>query len=246
MAILQDISYPKVCNLIKEGLRMAYKSFYYLQIPKTGSKYFLNNMYSPLKYELDKHGIEFFNIWDQYSNPLITGWHPKIDKDTYVASTFRDPVKQIVSKYCDQFKSANKSETKYYSNELPDKEAFMQNVNSYANNMSRYLISHSEIYGKNVLQSTEININSAVRRSKRVNKFILESTSPNDTMRSMLQDMDLPVPSYLEKDRVNHKINVNNSSRLLYESLTAEEVEAIRSISDIDEYIYNYAKGLDS
>jgi hypothetical protein len=58
--------------------------------------------------------------------------------------------------------------------------------------------------------------------------------------------MDLPVPSYLEKDKVNHKINVNNSSRLLYESLTAEEVEAIRSISDIDEYVYNYAKGLDS
>lgn len=238
--------YPKVCKSIKEGLRMAYKSFYYLQVPKTGSKYFLSNMYSPLKDEFNKHGIEFLNMWDQYSNPLITGWHPEIDKDTYVASTFRDPVKQIVSKYCDQFKSANKSETKYYSNDLPDKEAFMQNVNTYANNMSRYLVSHSDVYGKDILQSTEININSAVRRSKRVNKFILESTNPNDTMRSILQDMDLPVPSHLEKGKVNHKINVNNSSRLLYESLTAEEVEAIRSISDIDEYIYNYAKGLDS
>lgn len=225
---------------------MAYRSFYYLQIPKTGSKYFLSNTYWPLKDELNKHGIEFLNMWDQYSNPLITGWNQEIDKDTYVVSTFRDPVKQIVSKHCDQFKSSNKSETKYYSNDLPDKEAFLQNVNTYANNMSRYLVSHSDVYGKDILQSTEININSAVRRSKRVNKFILESNNPNGTMRSILQDMDLPVPSYLEKDKVNHKINVNNSSRLLYESLTAEEVEAIRSICDIDEYVYNYAKGLDS
>jgi len=225
---------------------MAYRSFYYLQIPKTGSKYFLGNTYWPLKDELNKHGIKFLNMWDQYSNPLIIGWHPEIDKDTYVVSTFRDPVKQIVSKYCDQFKSSNKSETKYYSNDLPDKEAFMQTIDKHANNMSRYLISHSDVYGKDILRSTEINIDSAVRRSKRVNKFILESNNPNGTMREILQDMDLPVPSYLEKDRVNRKINVNNSSRLLYESLTAEEIEAIRSICNIDDYVYNYAKGLSS
>jgi len=225
---------------------MAYRSFYYLQIPKTGSKYFLSNTYWPLKDELNRHGIEFLNMWDQYSNPLITGWNPEIDKDTYVVSTFRDPIKQIVSKHCDQFKSSNKSETKYYSNDLPDKEAFMQNVDTYANNMSKYLISHSDVYGKDILQSTEINISSAVRQSKRVNKFILESTNPNRTMREILIGMDLPVPSYLEKDKVNHKINVNNSSRLLYESLTTEEVEAIRSICSTDEYVYNYAKGLSS
>lgn len=225
---------------------MAYKSFYYLQIPKTGSKYFVSNTYWPLKDELNKHGIAFLNMWDQYSNPLITGWHPGIDKDTYVVSAFRDPIKQIVSKYCDQFKSANKSETKYYSNDLPDKEAFMQNVDKYTNNMSRYLINHSEVYSKDIFQSTEINVESAVRKSKRVNKFILGSTNPNKTMREILQDMDLPVPSHLEKDNVNHKINVNNSSRLLYESLTAEELELIRSKCYIDYSVYDYAKGLES
>lgn len=225
---------------------MAYKSFYYLQIPKTGSKYFIGNIYWPLAEELKKHKINLINMWDQNSNPSITGWDPRIDDDTYIVSTFRDPVKQIISKHCNQFRISNKPESKYYLNELPDKKDFFLNVDRYYNNMSKYFSNYSTENDKDIFQSTAIDKESAVRRSKRVNKFILESTNPWGTIREILTDMNLPIPEYLNKDIFRQKINVNNSSRLLYESLTAEEVEAIRSISDIDEYIYNYAKGLDS
>ena len=225
---------------------MAYKSFYYLQIPKTGSKYFIGNIYWPLAEELKKHKINLINMWDQNSNPSITGWDPRIDDDTYIVSTFRDPVKQIISKHCNQFRISNKPESKYYLNELPDKKDFFLNVDRYYNNMSKYFSNYSTENDKDIFQSTAIDKESAVRRSKRVNKFILESTNPWGTIREILTDMNLPIPEYLNKNIFRQKINVNNSSRLLYESLTAEEVEAIRSISDIDEYIYNYAKGLDS
>ena len=95
---------------------------------------------------------------------------------------------------------------------------------------------------KDIFQSTTINVESAVRRSKRVNKFILESTNPWGTIREILTDMDLPVPDYLKKDMFRQKVNVNNSSRLLYESLTAEELEEIRSKSEVDGAIYDYIR----
>lgn len=221
---------------------MGYKSFYYLQIPKTGSKYFIGNIYWPLAEELKKHNINLINMWDQNSKPVITGWDPRIDEDTYVVSTFRDPVRQVVSKYCNQFRTSDKPESKYYLNETPDKKEFFLHVDKYYNNMSKYLANHSTDNDKDVFQSTEINIESAVRRSKRVNKFILESTNPWQVIREILTDMDLPVPDYLYKDLFRQKVNVNNSSRLLYESLSTEEIEHILSRSDVDGPIYEYVR----
>ena len=221
---------------------MAYKSFYYLQIPKTGSKYFIGNIYWPLAEELKKHKINLINMWDQNSNPSITGWDPRIDDDTYIVSTFRDPVKQIISKHCNQFRISNKPESKYYLNELPDKKDFFLNVDRYYNNMSKYFSNYSTENDKDIFQSTAIDKESAVRRSKRVNKFILESTNPWGTIREILTDMNLPIPEYLNKDIFRQKINVNNSSKLLYESLTAEEIEEIRSKSEVDVSIYDYIK----
>ena len=221
---------------------MAYKSFYYLQIPKTGSKYFIGNIYWPLAEELKKHNITLINMWDQNSKPSITGWDPRIDDQTYVVSTFRDPVRQVISKHCNQFRISDKPESKYYLNELPNKEDFFLNVDKYYNNMSKYFSAHSTENDKDIFQSTTINVDSAVRRSKRVNKFILESTNPWETIREILIDMDLPVPDYLKKDMFRQKVNVNNSSRLLYESLTAEEMEEIRSKSEVDGAIYDYIR----
>ena len=54
--------------------------------------------------------------------------------------------------------------------------------------------------------------------------------------------MNLPIPEYLNKNIFRQKINVNNSSRLLYESLTAVEIEEIRSKSEVDVSIYDYIK----
>ena len=108
--------------------------------------------------------------------------------------------------------------------------------------MSKYLANHSTDNDKDIFQSTEINIESAVRRSKRVNKFILESTNPWQVIREILTDMDLPVPDYLYKDLFRQKVNVNNSSRLLYESLNTEEIEHILSRSDVDGPIYEYVR----
>lgn len=221
---------------------MAYKSFYYLQIPKTGSKYFIGNIYWPLAEELKKHKIDLINMWDQNSKPSVTGWDPKIDDQTYVVSTFRDPVRQVISKHCNQFRISSKPESKYYLNELPNKEDLFLNVDKYYNNMSKYFSTYSTENDKDIFQSTTINVESAVRRSKRVNKFILESTNPWGTIREILTDMDLPVPDYLKKDMFRQKVNVNNSSRLLYESLTAEELEEIRSKSEVDGAIYDYIR----
>ena len=108
--------------------------------------------------------------------------------------------------------------------------------------MSKYFSTYSTENDKDIFQSTTINVESAVRRSKRVNKFILESTNPWGTIREILTDMDLPVPDYLKKDMFRQKVNVNNSSRLLYESLTAEELEEIRSKSEVDGAIYDYIR----
>ena len=221
---------------------MAYKSFYYLQIPKTGSKYFIGNIYWPLAEELKKHKIDLINMWDQNSKPSVTGWDPKIDDQTYVVSTFRDPVRQVISKHCNQFRISSKPESKYYLNELPNKEDLFLNVDKYYNNMSKYFSTYSTENDKDIFQSTTINVESAVRRSKRVNKFILESTNPWGTIREILTDMDLPVPDYLKKDMFRQKVNVNNSSRLLYESLTTEELEEIRSKSEVDGAIYDYIR----
>ena len=221
---------------------MAYKSFYYLQIPKTGSKYFIGNIYWPLAEELKKHKIDLINMWDQNSKPSVTGWDPKIDDQTYVVSTFRDPVRQVISKHCNQFRISSKPESKYYLNELPNKEDLFLNVDKYYNNMSKYFSTYSTENDKDIFQSTTINVESAVRRSKRVNKFILESTNPWGTIREILTDMDLPVPDYLKKNMFRQKVNVNNSSRLLYESLTAEELEEIRSKSEVDGAIYDYIR----
>ena len=74
-----------------------YKKFYHLHTPWTGGRWLLQNVIYPLLPEIKSAGIEVFNDYP-IDNPKAHGcWNPEIDDDTYVISTFRDPVYHLPS-----------------------------------------------------------------------------------------------------------------------------------------------------
>jgi hypothetical protein len=75
-----------------------HNSFYFLHIPKTAGRFFTHNIVAPLRDPLIKNGIHSF--YDREKYVAHQHWGNFIDKNTYVTSLIRDPIKHAVSSYC--------------------------------------------------------------------------------------------------------------------------------------------------
>lgn len=72
-----------------------YNKFYFLHIPKTGGRFFTKYITNQIEDTLKQNGIEMIKPPE---NALKHGgWHKDIDDNTYIVSVFRDPAEFFIS-----------------------------------------------------------------------------------------------------------------------------------------------------
>ena len=244
-----------------------YSEFYHLHIPKTGGTYLssiLNNNLFPI---LLKNNISIFN-YNNYNKrkQSHSGWKPIIDNQ-YIISSFRDPVKRIISHFFGMLKLIEKSEIKvtrenkhifYFGSNIkdyknPTKQEFMYWIEKNKDYLSNYQ-SKNFFYRENdqvlpicvqgfssALSIKEFNKDEAIKNILRTDLLIktenIKINNFENILSKILNDFDLK-----NEKKIIIKVNRSNSnekSLTFYKSLSKEEVEYIESLNILDLEIYN-------
>lgn len=225
------------------------KSIYYLRIPKTGSVYFMRNLYSSLSSHLLENNVEILNSADH------EGWEP-IKNDSYVISILRDPVKRTVGHFCHQTLKTNSVE-----------EFLLQTKNNFLSwyeNNQEYI---SDFQSKNILCEDSKNliglgwmdtanpyftspINSDILKEKIKSINILIKTS--DLNLNLLKNVSVKIQEDLGVDFKNVSpdtitgYSLDSFSTNIYNSLSESEKNTIYDNNPNDTDIYfnsNYFRG---
>lgn len=189
---------------------MKYKSFYHLHIPRTGGRFIINNVLSLLYPYMREDGIDVINEVPIDQPMAHACWHPKINDDTYILSTFRDPLTHISSLFYLQVIAAGMPKQYYpdhptYNEELFDKKIFI----NYLNGKPEYQYITNSFQSKNLLYirpflrsgydytiDADKQIIEVLDRAKRINLFIRMEDIPVNPMliaEKIIYDMGLSV-----------------------------------------------------
>lgn len=242
-----------------------YSEFYHLHIPKTAGMYLhsiLNDNLFPI---LLKNNISIFNYNKEKGSH--SGWKPVIDNQ-YVVSSFRDPVKRIVSHFFWMLKLIEKngikvtrenkhifyfgSNVKDYKN--PTKQEFMYWIEKNKDYLSNYQ-SKNFFYREDdqvvpicirgcssALSIKEFNKDEAIKNILRTNLLIkaenIKINNFENILNKILNDFDLKNENKMMKINVNMS-NSNEKSLVFYKSLSKEEIEYIESLNLLDLEVYN-------
>jgi hypothetical protein len=244
---------------------MINKEFYHLHIPKTGGTslevFLIQNVYP----EFLKNNISIFK---DDLNGAHLGWKP-VNQNSYVVSSFRDPVKRIVShffwtlKLVEQFnpevtwKNAHLiyPATKIRDYKNPTKKEFMSWIEKNNQYLSNYQcknffyreddsVSPKFLNGcTSPLSIEEFNKEESINNILKTNILLKTNDIKIDTFRKIyyeiLEEFDI---SY--KNKNSHLIRVglankNEKSKIFYNTLTQEEINYIESLNIIDVEVYN-------
>lgn len=237
---------------------MKYKSFYFLHVPKSDGRRFIDEVVLPLKYsnptlkmitpimgDYDGSGL------DHYPHQ---GWHKDISDSTYIVTIVRDPIERAVSHYVHRMYDL--MDIKYSDVDTRNinltKEGFMsymeQNPNLhnlyYKMFMNSYN-SHEQIFN---IQSNDIDINLFSKRIERINLMI----DQKDFKEMYMNLLRKKIQSDIECDDIdfplgfNHKAHMykkytNSESGKIYSSLTEDEKKSLKKYFRLSYYMYENA-----
>lgn len=217
-------------------------SFYHLKIPKTGTIYIKSNLFDPLKDYLVENEIEVLNFGDH------EGWGP-VKQDTYILSSFRDPVKRTISHFCHYMSSQDTLEA--YANQ--NKENFIiwfeenkQYISDFQSKNLLYVKSENlrglgwmQIQDEDFINMT---IDSTLLKEKVSSIDILINSSSlnlkliNDVSDKILFDLNLPNKKIIsEKEKI---LKYASFSHKIYDALSTEEKDLIYQNNPNDSEIY--------
>jgi hypothetical protein len=214
---------------------LKYDKLYFLHIRKTGGRYITESAILPIQDQLNQHGVEI--IFDDNSH---AGWHSRIDNNTYVISSLRDPVEQTISLYIDKLFIKLKKENKnnYTKNELTPKSFFnqMENLALYPNFQTKNFLFDESF--NNFKLKISIDEELVKTRREKVNLF-LNAKNIKDRATQIQQKIfiDLGIdgtPVHVDI----HDNFYNPESTKLYNSLSKKEVDLIRKYNSVDDYFY--------
>lgn len=245
-----------------------YSEFYHLHIPKTGGTQLSSILNDNLFPILLKNNISIFN-YNNYNkrNKSHSGWKPVIHNQ-YIVSSFRDPVKRIISHFFWMLKLIEKNEIKitkenkhlfYFQPNVkdyknPTKQEFIYWIEKNKDYLSDYQ-SKNFFYRENdyvvptclqgsssALSIKEFNKNEAIKNILRTDLLIKTENIKIDNFKNILNkilnDFDLKNENKIMKININLS-NSYNKSLIFYKSLSKEEVEYIESLNILDLEIYN-------
>lgn len=221
-----------------------YDKFYFLHIPKTGGRYFKKIAVYPLSLASKNKGkdLQFLISTDH------NGWVPEIDDKTYVTSIVRDPVKLACSwrlYFGNDGKNSNLDMNKKSSLDIVKHGLFshLEQNNWLHDFQSKNLTKHYKYANDSVLMNyEEVDKDLLCKNVARIDFLFTQDyleSNPIDVCRKIFGDHEesftaLELPEYNNFRQANSKI--------LYDSLSEEEIEKIRSYFKLDMEIYNMVR----
>jgi hypothetical protein len=203
---------------------MSYKSFYHLHIPRTGGRYVKHNIINFLKPYMIEQNIKIINDVEISSLTAHACWDKEINDDTYIFSSFRNPITHVSSLYYVQVVIKDLPDQIFpnkldYDKLLFDKNLFME---YFINNVGHsYMMSNHQ--SKNLLYkrpfingpldfsiNPENNYADVLEKAQRINLFVrMEDITNNQLVlaKKIIDDMDLQVSIETISERYNAEIN---------------------------------------
>jgi hypothetical protein len=230
-------------------------SFYFLHIPKTAGRFFTHNIVVPLRETLLENGIHTF--YDRETYVAHQHWGKFIDKNTYVTSIIRDPIKHAVSSYCHftMLDSGAQRRVPLNLDEFNKHDMFKwweYHLDFISNQQSKnFLIEDpgtredgSKIgYGRSqIMKDCVVTKEIILKRLEDVSLLVkseeLSLKNVNNIHKKILNDFNI------HNFEINHKIQKasnywNPDSTRIYNSLDKKDKEKLLSYSPIDAEIYN-------
>lgn len=232
-----------------------HNSFYFLHIPKTAGRFFTHNVVVPLTEIFLKNNIHSF--YDRETYVAHQHWGNFIDKNTYVTSIIRDPIKHAVSSYChftmldagaqrtvplelDEFNKMDMFKWwEYHLDFISNQQCknFLIEDPGINEDGTKIGYGNSQVM-KNCIVTKEIILKRLEDVSLLIKSEDLSLQNVNKVHNKILNDFDIT------NFEINHKIQKasnywNPDSTRIYNSLDKKDKERILSYSPIDSEIYN-------
>ena len=221
-----------------------YDKFYFLHIPKTGGRYFKKIAVYPLSLISKKTNKKLRFIISTDHN----GWVPEIDDKTYVVSIVRDPVKLACSwrlYFGNDGKNHNLDMNNKASLDIVKNGLFshLEQSTWLHDFQAKNLTKHYKYSNDSVLMNNEsVDKNLLYKNLERINFLFTQDyleSNPIDICQKVFNDHgEIFLNSELLKYDNFRQIN----SKILYESLSENEIEKIRSYFKLDMEIYNMVR----
>ena len=215
-----------------------FNKLYFMHIPKTGGRFFVNYVIDSIKDQLEQNNIKLLNNTLDHAN-----WHSEIDDQTYVINILRDPASHIISLYTHNVttrKGALKTDVDF---EL-SKDEFYQRIKNNSNyqNFQAKSFMRNELDNFGLIAPT-ISIDEELleKRKKRVN-LLLNSNNLGkngiEIQKKIFLDLGINgVPTVSNPNGMFY----NPYSEYFYSKFSNSEKNAIRAYNDIDTKLYNHA-----
>jgi hypothetical protein len=225
-----------------ENNNKKYDKFYFLHIPKTGGRYFKKIAAYPLSLESKKKGKNLTFLIP----PAHNGWIPEIDENTYVVSIVRDPVKLVCS-WRLYFGNDGKNQgldmnDEHFLKIVKDGMfSHLRKENWLHNFQSKNLTKHYK-YFNGPENYEEVDEKLLYENLKRIDFLFTQDyleSNPVDVCRKIFSDHEESFPAS-ELPEYNNFRQIN--SKILYDSLSEDEIEEIKSYFKLDIEIYNMVR----
>jgi hypothetical protein len=213
-----------------------------MHIQKTGGRHLAQNVIDPIKNELHKNGI--LRVAELHPH---TGWHSEIDDKTYIITSLRDPVKQCISFYAHGISLDIKGKLKneYDKNKVNKKDFFewLYREDLYPNPQVKSFL-HDEFFLKRNHPKNKLHVkvnfdeNLFNLRKNQVSLFLnTDNINGRDLeiQKKIFLDLGINGTTNLTKEKTTF---FNKESKRLYDMLTEEEKQIIRTYNLKDYNLY--------
>jgi len=236
---------------------MKYDSFYFLHIPKTDGRRFIDLILLDIKDNNPQIDFPGGNLMGNYLGDPFTahqGWIPEITDNTYVFCMMRDPIRRAVSYYVFSRLQKIKQDKGFdnYTSINFTKEGFITSIEyekHIQNISSRMLLynttSHAYnqfFYDKDLSVHDKDLMYILAKRIDRINLFLKSETfssmDKKDLMEKICTDLGVNNLEISSKKQQFESSYTEKESSKLYNLLTDSDKEYLKQYFDVDYYIY--------
>lgn len=246
-----------------------YNSFYYIHIPKAGGRFFKYNISDPIYKVCSENNIKFLKDTEpNYPGPGHNQWTDFIDDSTYIACTFRDPIKHSVSLYAHIQTLDERGEPKNFKKDELNKKDFVEwyekNIINLSNYQSRHIVSSStetvETFSDRLKFIDSSNIDLLINRIKRINMFInidnIAKDDINNIQKKILDSLNITshnvfnhTPKYKTFENIFSKslynlLDINDKNYILKNNIIDSQILLSTNFNIKEQPLLNYKQDI--
>jgi len=212
-----------------------YNRIYHLHICKTGGRFYHSKVLKPANESISEKIKLTHDLGGHY------GWPIFMSPKTFIVAGIRDVVKQ----QCSLFVDVNITKKKMVYSYNDAKEVFLswiEKENFAKNNMSKHFLYNKNFgdWGSKLPPPEEKHMDLIIERSNRVNLYynIENNFNYEHLTRQLAKEIGTEIKINPNIDSL--PVEPNKGSEILYQSLTDEEKDFIKSMSPLDVKLYDH------